>query len=37
LCNPSAVVPVVSDIEMEAPQMDVNLKPLSFSVYRIKL
>ena len=37
LCNPSAVVPVVSDIEMEAPQMNVNLKPLSFSVYRIKL
>ena len=37
LCNPSAVVPVVSDIEMEVPQVEVILKPLSFSVYRIKL
>ena len=37
LCDPSAVVPVVSDIEMEAPQVEVILKPLSFSVYRIKL
>lgn len=37
LCRPSAVVPVVSDIELEAPQAEVTLKPLSFSVYRIKL
>ena len=37
LCNPSTVVPLVSDIEVEAPQGEVNLRPLSFSVYRIKL
>ena len=37
LCRPSVVVPVVSDIELEAPQAEVTLKPLSFSVYRIKL
>lgn len=37
LCCPSAVVPVVSDIELETPQAEVTLKPLSFSVYRIKL
>lgn len=37
LCRPSAVVPVVSDIELETPQAEVTLKPLSFSVYRIKL
>ncbi len=37
LCDPSAVVPVVFDIEIEAPQAEVTLKPLSFSVYRIKL
>ena len=37
LCNPSTVVPLVSDIEVEAAQGEVNLRPLSFSVYRIKL
>ena len=37
LCNPSVVVPVVSDIEIEAPEAEVTLSPLSFSVYRFKL
>lgn len=36
ICNPSAIVPVVSDIEIEATS-DITLKPLSFSVYRIKM
>lgn len=37
LSDPSAVVPVVSGIEIEAPKADMVLKPLSFSVYRIGL
>lgn len=37
LCNPSVVIPVVSDIEFEAPETEVTLSPLSFSVYRFKL
>lgn len=36
ICNPSAIIPVVSDIEIEAIS-DITLKPLSFSVYRIKM
>ena len=37
LSDPMAVVPVVSGIELETSQAEVTLKPLSFSVYRIKL
>lgn len=37
LCNPSVIVPIASDIEIESPETEVTLKPLSFSVYRIKL
>lgn len=37
LSDPMVVVPVVSDIELETSQAKVTLKPLSFSVYRIKL
>lgn len=36
ICNPSAIIPIVSDIEIEAIS-DITLKPLSFSVYRIKM
>lgn len=35
ICKPDQVVPVVSEIELEAPAAEVVLRPLSFSVYRI--
>ena len=37
ICKPDQVVPVVSDVELEAPAAEVVLRPLSFSVYRIAL
>ena len=37
LCNPSGIIPIISDIEIEAPEAEVTLSPLSFSVYRFKL
>ncbi len=37
ICNPAQIVPVVSEVELEAPAAEVTLLPLSFSVYRIKL
>ncbi|RHJ83256.1 alpha-L-arabinofuranosidase C-terminal domain-containing protein [Parabacteroides sp. AM08-6] len=36
LSNPSVIVPVSSEIEIEAPITEITLKPQSFSVYRIK-
>ncbi len=36
-CQPNQVVPVVSEVELEAPVAEVTLCPLSFSVYRIAL
>lgn len=37
LCQPESVVPVVSEVELDAPTAEVTLCPLSFSVYRIAL
>lgn len=37
LCNPNQVVPVESEVELEAPTMQLTLKPLSFVVYRVSL
>ena len=37
LCRPCKVVPVVSEVELDAPVAEVTLCPLSFSVYRIAL
>lgn len=37
ISKPDQVVPVVSEVELEAPAAEVLLRPLSFSVYRIAL
>lgn len=37
LCQSNNVVPVVSEVELDAPTAEVTLCPLSFSVYRIAL
>ena len=35
--NPDVVVPVVTEVEWNAPETEVVLKPLSFTVYRVKM
>ena len=35
--NPDVVVPVVTEVEWNAPEAEVVIKPLSFTVYRVKM
>jgi len=37
IAKPSAVEPVITDIELSAPVSEITLKPFSFSVYRVRL